>query len=190
MKALAFNGSPRANGNTHRALEIVLEEIEKKGIEVELVQMGGEDISPCKACGTCGKKKNERCIIKDDPVNEYIQMIKGADAVIIGSPTYFGGLSAQTKAFIDRVGYVARANDGLFRHKVGAAVAVHRRAGSLNTFDEINHFFLIGEWIIPGASYWNVVTAHKRGDIEQDAEGVKTMRNLGQNIAWLVKKLK
>jgi len=188
MKVIAFNGSPRKNGNTFHALEIALEEIGEEGIEGEMVQMGSQEIKGCTACGACGKNKDERCILEGDEVNHWIQMIKSAEGIIIGSPTYFGDMSAQTKAFIDRVGFVSRSN-GLLRRKVGAAVAVNRRAGSLTAFDNINHFFLISEMIVPGASYWNVGTAHKPGDMQLDAEGISTMRSLGRNMAWLIKKL-
>lgn len=190
MKVIAFNGSPRQNGNTNKALEIVLDELRKEGIETELVQMGSGDLHGCKGCGSCVRNKDERCIFDNDQINQYIQMIKSADGILIGSPTYFGGLSSQTKAFIDRVGYVSRANASLLRRKVGAAVAINRRAGSLNTFDEINHFFLIGEMIVPGASYWNVGQALKPGDMESDEEGVRTMQSLGRNMAWLLKRLR
>ncbi|MDD1743518.1 MAG: flavodoxin family protein [Methanomassiliicoccales archaeon] len=189
MKVIAFNGSPRQNGNTAKALGMVLETLQKEGIETEMVQMGSEDLHGCKGCATCVKNKDERCIFDADKINQWIQMIKGADGIIIGSPTYFGGLSSQTKAFIDRVGYVSRANDNLFRRKVGAAVAINRRAGSLNTFDEINHFFLISEMIVPGATYWNVGQALRPGDMLLDEEGMKTMQSLGRNMAWLLKKL-
>ena len=131
MKVIAFNGSPRTNGNTNRALEIVLEEIAKEGIETELVQMGSEDISPCQACGVCGQKKDRKCKRKDDKVNEWVEKMAAADGIIIGSPVYFGSMNAQTKAFIDRIGYVNRANGDLFKRKVGASVAVNRRAGAL-----------------------------------------------------------
>jgi len=188
-KAIAFNGSPRKNGNTNAALKAVLDEIKKEGIEVELVQMGSADLKGCKACGACGKNKDERCIIEDE-LNGWIQKMKKADAIIIGSPTYFGGLTAQTKAFIDRAGFVSRANGNMLRRKVGASVGVNRRAGSLNTFDEINHFFLIGETILASSTYWNVVSALKPGEAKDDAEGMATMRDLGKNVAWLVKKLK
>jgi len=189
MRALAFNGSPRQNGNTNKALEITLEELNKESIETELVQMGSENLRGCKGCGICGKNMDEKCIFEADKINDWIQMIKQSDGIIIGSPTYFGGLSSQTKAFIDRIGYVNRANGGLFRRKAGAAVAINRRAGSLNTFDEINHFFLIAEMVIPGASYWNVGEALKQGDMLLDEEGVKTMQSLGRNMAWLLKRL-
>jgi len=189
MKVIAFNGSPRQKGNTYAALQIVLEEIEKEGIKTELVQMGSANLHGCNACGACGKNKDERCIIEDD-LNDWIQKMKRADAIIIGSPTYFGGMSAQTKAFIDRAGYVSRGNGNMFRRKVGAAVAVNRRAGSLNTFDEINRFFLIGEMVLASSTYWNVLNALKPGEASNDEEGVKTMQNLGKNMAWLMKRLK
>lgn len=189
MKVIAFNGSPRKNGNTNRALQVVLEELAKEGIETELVQMGSEDIAPCQACGVCGQKKDRRCKRKDDKVNEWVEKIAAADGIVIGSPVYFGSMTAQTKAFIDRVGYVNRANGDLFRRKVGASVAVNRRAGALATFQEMNNFFLIGQMIVVGSSYWNVATALRPGEIENDEEGMITMRDLGRNVAWVLKRL-
>jgi len=189
IKVVAFNGSPRVNGNTHQALEVVLAELEKEGIETELIDICREEIKPCRACATCRRNKDERCVIHEDRLNEYVQKMKAADGIIIGSPVYFGNMTAQTKAFVDRAFYVARGNDNMFRRKVGAAVAVNRRAGALDTFDEINKFFLISQMIVPGSSYWNVVTALKPGDLATDEEGQTTMRTLGQNMAWLLKKL-
>ncbi|QLH74286.1 MAG: flavodoxin family protein [Methanomassiliicoccales archaeon] len=190
MKVLAFNGSPRKNGNTRRALEIVLEEISKEGIETELIDIADGPLAPCRACGACGRNKDGRCIIDDDPLNGWLEKMYAADGFLIGSPTYFGNMSAHTKAFIDRTGYVSRANGNKFARKVGAAVAVNRRAGALVTFQDINNLFLISQMVVPGSSYWNVITALDPGDIEKDEEGVKTMRTLGKNFAWLVKKLK
>jgi multimeric flavodoxin WrbA len=112
-----------------------------------------------------------------------------ADGIIIGSPVYFGSMNAQTKAFIDRTGYVNRSNGDLFKRKVGAAVAVNRRAGSLATFQEINNFFLIGQMVVVGSSYWNVLTALRPGEVEKDEEGLQTMRDLGKNMAWAIKRL-
>jgi multimeric flavodoxin WrbA len=189
MKVIAFNGSPRRNGNTNRALQVVLEELTGEGIDTELVQMGSEDIAPCQACGVCGQKKDRKCKRKDDKVNEWVEKIAAADGIVIGSPVYFGSMNAQTKAFIDRVGYVNRANGDLFKRKVGASVAVNRRAGALATFQEMNNFFLIGQMIVVGSSYWNVATALKAGDIEKDEEGLTTMRDLGRNMAWVLKRL-
>ncbi len=190
MKVVAFNGSPRVNGNTHQALELVLEELRKEGIETELIDICREELKPCRACGTCGKNKDERCVMAEDRLNEYVQKMKAADGMIIGSPVYFGNMTAQTKAFLDRAFYVARANGDMFRLKVGAAVAVNRRAGALDTFDEINKLFLISQMIVPGSSYWNTITALKPGDIATDEEGIKTMKTLGKNMAWLLKKLR
>jgi multimeric flavodoxin WrbA len=189
MKVVAFNGSPRVNGNTHQALDIVLEELRKEGFETELIDICREDIKPCRACGACGKNKDERCIMAEDRLNEYVQKMKDADGMIVGSPVYFGNMTAQTKAFLDRAFYVARANGDMFRRKVGAAVAVNRRAGALDTFDEINKLYLISQMIVPGSSYWNTITALKPGDIANDEEGIKTMKTLGKNMAWLMKKL-
>ncbi len=189
MKVVAFNGSPRIKGNTHQALEIVLQELRQEGIETELVEMGSEDIQPCQACGVCGSRRDETCNLETDKVNEWIQKIKEADGLIIGSPVYFGSLTAQTKAFIDRVGFVSRANGDMFKRKVGAGVVVNRRAGGLMTFSEINLFFLIGQMIVPGSNYWNLVMAQKPGETANDKEGVQTLKVLGQNMAWLIKKL-
>jgi multimeric flavodoxin WrbA len=189
MKVIAFNGSPRLNGNTHQALEIVLTELRQEGIETELIDICREDLKPCRACGTCGRNKDERCVMGDDHLNEYIQKVKAADGLLIGSPVYFGSMNAQTKALVDRLGYVARANGDMLRRKVGAAVAINRRAGALDAFDQINKLFLISQMIVPGSSYWNVGVALKPGDIVSDEEGVRTLKILGQNMAWLLKKL-
>lgn len=189
MKVIAFNGSPRKNGNTHRALQLALEELEKAGIETELVEMGSEPPAPCQACGVCRERRDGRCKIEDDRVNEWVAKIAASDGLLIGSPVYFGCMSAQTKAFIDRVGFVSGANGGMFARKVGAAVAVNRRAGALSAFHEINNFFLIGQMIVVGSSYWNVITAHQPGDIDADEEGQRIMRDLGRNMAWLLRRV-
>jgi len=189
MKVVAFNGSPRPEGNTAFLLNRVRCELEKAGIETELVQVGGSRIHGCGACYKCQGNKNRRCSVDDDPANEYIAKMDAADGILIGSPTYFADLTPETKALIDRCGFVARANGGMFRHKPGAAVVVNRRAGSIHAFDSINHFFLISEMIIPGSSYWNVSLALKPGDAERDAEAIATMETLGRNMAWLLKKL-
>ena len=189
MRVVAFNGSPRTNGNTFQALRVVLDELEKNDISTKMIDLCEQEIHGCKACGACFKNKDRQCIMKDDKVNEYVELIDKCDGLVIGSPVYFGGLSSQTKAFIDRVGYVNRANGDLFKRKVGAAVAINRRAGALETFNSINNFFLIGQMIVPGSSYWNVGTALRKGEFANDTEGIETMRNLGQNMAWLLKKI-
>ena len=135
----------------------------------------------------CKERKNRRCSIDNDIVNQCIEKMIEADGIIIGSPTYFAGPTAETKALIDRAGYVARANDGMLRRKAGAAVSAVRRAGSLNVFNAVNAFFLINEMIVPGSSYWNMGLGREVGDVEADAEGMQTMDVLGDNMAWLLR---
>jgi len=190
VKVIAFNGSARKDGNTAILIRRVLQVLEKKGIETELIQLAGEQIRSCNACRTCYKTKNKRCAIEDDNVNAYIQKMLEADGIILGSPVYFSMMTPELKALIDRAGYVASANSDMFKRKVGAAVVAVRRAGGIPTFDAINNFFLISQMIVPGSSYWNIGIGRKKGDVENDEEGMKTMEDLGRNMAWLIKKLK
>ena len=190
VKVVAFNGSARKDGNTAILIRRVLQVLEKNGIETELIQLAGKQIRGCNACRVCYKTKNNRCAIEDDDVNTYIQKMLEADGIILGSPVYFSMMTPELKALIDRAGYVARANSDMFKRKVGAAVVAVRRAGGIPTFDAINHFFLISQMIVPGSSYWNVGIGRKKGDVENDEEGMQTMDNLGRNMAWLIKKLK
>jgi multimeric flavodoxin WrbA len=190
MKVVAFNGSGRKDGNTAMLIRRVLSVLEAEGIETELIQLAGEQIRGCNACRTCFSTKNNRCVIEEDNVNTYIQKMVEADGVILGSPVYFSMMSPELKALIDRAGYVAIANDHVFKRKVGAAVVAVRRAGAIPTFDAINHFFLISQMIIPASSYWNVGFGRKKGDVAGDEEGMQTMETLGKNMAWLIKKLK
>ncbi len=188
LKVVAFNGSARKDGNTALLLKRVLRVLEAEGIETELVQLAGENIRGCNACRTCYETKNKRCIIEDDKVNEYIAKMVEADGILLGSPTYFSMMTPEMKTLIDRAGYVARANNDMFKRKVGAAVVAVRRAGGMPTFDAINHLFFISQMIVPGSSYWNIGVGSKKGDVENDEEGMKTMEDLGRNMAWLLKK--
>ncbi len=189
MKVIAVNGSPRKGGNTEQMIREVFKVLNSSGIQTELIQIGGRLIQGCRACGECYERRNEKCIHDDDIINECVARMKTAQGIIIGSPTYFADLTPETKALIDRVGYVTRANGHLLRRKVGAAVVAVRRAGALHVFDSINHFFLINQMIVPGSSYWNLSQARNRGDFERDEEGVQTMRTLGENMVWLLKRL-
>lgn len=164
--------------------------LKAEGIETELIQLGGQQIHGCMACGTCRKIQNRQCKIVNDPVNDFIVKMAEADGIILGSPTYFSMMTPELKALIDRAGYVARANGDLFQRKVGAAVVAVRRAGGMPTFDAINHFFLISQMIVPGSSYWNIGVGSKPGDVSKDEEGLETMDTLGGNMAWLLKRLK
>jgi multimeric flavodoxin WrbA len=189
MKVVAFNGSPRKEGNTASLIRHVLSELEKEGIETEIVQIGGKSIHGCIACMKCLENKDKKCAIDNDIVNDCIEKMIEADGIILASPTYFADLTPEIKALIDRAGFVAGANGGLFKRKVGAAVVAVRRAGSIHVFDSINHLFTITQMIIPGSSYWNMGIGLAEGDVEKDAEGIRTMETLGQNMAWLLKKL-
>ena len=188
MKVVAFNGSPKPNGNTAHLLKLVLEELAAEGIETELVQVGSRPIHGCAACYKCKEKQDRKCIFNDDPVNEYIAKMVEADGILLGSPTYFSDVSAQMKAFIDRTGVVARANGNLLRRKAGAGVVAVRRAGALHAFSSLNYWFLIAEMIVPGSDYWNMGIGLNPGDVLTDEEGVETIRKLGRNMAWLLKK--
>ncbi len=190
MKVVAFNGSPRQGGNTAQGIEIVLAELRKEGIETEFVQLGGRKVFGCLSCGKCWENKDNHCVRQDDEMNIFIDKIRQADGIIIGSPTYFSNVSPEVKALIDRCGFVAKANGGdMLRGKVGAAVVSVRRAGSNFVYSAINFFFGISEMIIPGSSYWNMTLALNPGDVQNDAEGVQTFRTLGKNMAALLKKL-
>ena len=189
MKVVAFNGSPRKEGNTYQSLQVVMGELQKEGIETEMVQLGGKNIHGCIACYKCFKNKDKECSIKDDGVNDYIKKMMEADGIIIGSPVYFSNITSEVKAFIDRAGLVARANDNLLKRKVGAGVVAVRRAGATFAFSAINFFFFIQEMIVPGSIYWNLAIGREPGDVQEDEEGMMTFKTLGQNMAWLLKKL-
>jgi len=190
MKIVAFNGSARKDGNTAILINYVLKELDEEGIDTELFQLAGKKIEGCKACYKCFKNKDQQCSFKEDIFNECIAKMIAADGVILGSPTYFADVSTEMKALIDRAGFVARANGDMLKRKLGAAVVAARRAGSIHAFDTLNHFFLITQMIIPGSSYWNVGFGRDKGEVEKDQEGISIMKTLGQNMAWLLKKVR
>jgi multimeric flavodoxin WrbA len=189
MNVVAFNGSARKDGNTAILVKTVFKELRKAGIETGMVQLAGKKIHGCLGCQKCKENKDKQCIIVNDFVNDCIEMMVESDGIILASPTYFSDVSTEMKALIDRAGYVARANDHMFQRKVGAAVVAARRAGAIHTFDTLNHFFLISQMIVPGSSYWNIGMGLAPGDVKKDKEGLVTMKTLGTNMAWLMKKL-
>jgi multimeric flavodoxin WrbA len=189
MKVVAFNASTRKDGNTAILIRQVFKELEEAKIKTELIQLAGQKLSGCIGCGKCSLNKDNKCALSDDPVNEYVAKMAQAQAIIIGSPTYFADCTAGAKALIERAGMVGRVNDNLFRRKVGAAVVAVRRGGAIHAFDSINHFFSISEMIVVGASYWNDGIGRQAGEVADDQEGLNTMSVLGKNMAWLLKKL-
>lgn len=186
MNVVAFNGSPRKDGNTSILINYIFRELEKEGIETELVQLSGKEIHGCIACYKCFENKDQRCAVKNDALNEYIEKMMGADGIILGSPTYFIDVTPEMKALIDRSGFVSRANGGLYRNKVGAVVVAFRRSGAMHTVDSMNHFLLSQEIFLVGRA---IGVGRDKGDVEKDEEGVQMVKVLGQRTAWLLKKL-
>ena len=189
MYALAVNGSPRKGGNTEVLLKEVLGELDKGGWETELVKVGGTAIRGCIACNKCFESKDNECSVKKDKFNEIYAKMLRADAMILGSPTYFAAISADLKALIERAGYVAYANDHAFSGKIGAAVVAVRRGGATHVYDSINHMYQMSRMILPGSTYWNIGFGLDKGDVSQDSEGLANMHHLGKAIDWLGKSI-
>lgn len=187
MKVIAINGSARKSGNTAILLNTVLEEIRKAGMETELIELAESTVEPCKACWACGGKGN--CVHQNDCFREVFEKMKRADGILLGSPVYSANVSAKMQALLERSAVAADMNPGLFTHKVGAAVAAVRRAGGIQAVDTMNHFFLNHEMFVAGSTYWNMGYGQMPGDVSKDEEGLANMRNLGQNIVFLLKAL-
>jgi multimeric flavodoxin WrbA len=187
MHVVAFNGSPNKSGNTYHAIQMVADALAQEGITTEIIHVGNKAIRGCLACGQCVKKRNEQCIQADDPVNEWIQKMKTADGILLGSPVHFSAIGGTMKSFLDRVFYVTGVNNGMLRHKAGAAVVAVRRSGGLPTFNQLNNFICYSEMLMPSSNYWNVIHGTRPGEAVKDEEGVQIMRTLGKNMAWLMK---
>ncbi len=187
MKVLAINGSPKHDGNTAQAIQLLLKEVQSAGIDTEMHTIGNKAIRGCIGCGKCIEKQNGRCNAFDDTVNELVPKIIEADGLVLGSPTYFSGMNGTMKSFLDRAFYVARVNGNATRLKFGAAVVAVRRGGGTITFDQLNKYFQISEMTTVGSCYWNVIHGMMPGEIHQDLEGIRIMRTLGRNLAWLMK---
>ena len=187
MYAIAVNGSPRPKGNTETLLRAVLGPLDAAGWRTEFVQLGGKTIKGCMACGKCFERKDMQCINTADAFNPLFAKLAEADAIILGSPTYFADVSAEIKALIDRAGFVSMANGKVFAGKIGAAVVAVRRGGATHVFDTINHLFFISQMLVPGSTYWNMGYGLNKGEVAEDAEGLANMEHLGRSIAWLGK---
>lgn len=192
MKVIAFNGSPHKEGNTYYALSLVGEELLREGIGFEIIQVGNQCVRGCMACNKCSKNKDERCVICSDDVNAWIQKLKSADGVLLGSPTYYGGVAGTLKCFLERAFYVIWANQSLttlMRHKVGAAVAAMGRYGGISVCDNLNFCFQQFQMVVPASNGSAVIFGHDPGDAAKDASGIEVMRLLGKNMAWLLKEV-
>jgi multimeric flavodoxin WrbA len=186
MKVIAFNGSPRKEGNTSILIHHVFNELEKQGIETDLVQLSAKEIHGCIACYKCSQNQDRHCAVNSDAANEYIDKMLEADGIILGSPVYFQGVTPEMKALIDRTGYVARSNGRMFKDKVAASLVALRRSGGISTLDTMNHFFLSGQMIIVGRG---IAFGRETGEVERDDEGIGLVKLLGQKMAWLLKKI-
>ncbi|MBU1243757.1 flavodoxin family protein [Myxococcota bacterium] len=189
MQVLMINGSPKRHGNTARLLAEVAVPLQAAGITTELVQLADTPIQGCHGCGACGKSKNNLCAITSDALNTLLPKLFSADGIVLGSPVYFADVSSEMLALIHRAGMVSRVNGDLLRRKVAAGVVAVRRGGAIHAFDTLNHFFLIGQMIVAGSNYWNIGLGRLPGEVENDAEGMGTMRVLGENMAWLLEKI-
>jgi len=189
MKVLGISGSPRHSGNTEILIHTALDVLAEEGLETEFLSLADRPIKPCNACGGCFKVDEIRCVQNDPAFEGILEKFAQADGILIGSPVYFGSATPQIISLMDRVGYVARRHPELLRRKVGAAIVVARRAGQNFTFAQLNYFFLISEMIVPGSSYWNVAFGREKGEVQNDAEGMGTVKTLARNMGWLMKKL-
>ena len=184
MKVVAFNGSPRKDGNTSILLNYVLRELEKEGIETELIPMAEKEIRGCIACYKCYENKDKRCAVKKDMANEWIEKMEGADGILLGSPVYFNDVTSEMKALIDRAGFVSRANGGMYRNKVGAAVVALRRSGAVHTIDTMTHLFFAGEMVIAGRG---IGFGGEKGAVKQDERGMSSAAGLGRSMVRYLK---
>ena len=192
MKVVLFNGSPRKEGVTNTALNLVMEELKAEEIDVELIWIGMDELQGCVACRQCRQNQDKKCAIKTDKMNEYIEKIIDADGIILGSPTYFADVPARLKALIERAGMVGKVNGDMYKHKVGASVVAVRRAGATHVFSSINYFFLINQIHVIGSNYWNLgvnPNVIDPSDFKNDEEGIDTFRVLGRNMAYVLKKV-
>ncbi len=187
MYVIAINGSPRKEGNTELLLKEVLGELKTAGWETELEKVGGTAIRGCIACEKCFENKDNECSVKKDKFNTIFSKMLKADAMILGSPTYFAAVSADLKALTERAGYVAYANGHAFSGKIGAAVVAVRRGGATHAYDTINHMFQMSRMVIPCSTYWNMGFGLGKGEVLKDEEGLANMRHLGKSIDWLGK---
>jgi multimeric flavodoxin WrbA len=180
MKVIAINGSPKPKGNTYLALKTVCEQLENQNIETEIISIGNMEIKGCISCGRC---QDGYCYHSDEKLREIVDKIYSADGLLLGTPVYYSGISGTMKSFLDRLFF---ASNGQMRLKVGAGVAVCRRSGGVATFEQLNNYFLISEMMVAPSYYWNVIHGGAPGEIYEDAEGICGLKNLGNNMAWML----
>ncbi|CAM2058056.1 Flavodoxin family protein [Desulfovibrionales bacterium] len=176
---MAISGSARKGSNTTQILDIVCQELEAEGITTEFYELASSPIVSCIACYKRFKNKDQRCTVNTDYVNKYIERILAADGILLGSPAYFADVSASMKALIERAGIVDKANEDMFKRKLGAGIVAMRRGGGYHVFSSFGTFFLICQMIVVGSSYWNLGRGYEPGEVQKDTEGIDNMKNLG-----------
>lgn len=186
MKVVAINGSPRKDGNTEIALNIIQSVFNEYEIDLKILSIGTDTIKGCQACGGCSKMKNKCCVIKDR-VNDDIQVLEKADGIILASPVYYSGINGTMKSYLDRVFYVSSSNGNLFRHKVGASIAIARREGGIPTADSLDYYLKYSEMFLASSNYWNTAYGRLKGEVSQDIEGMQIFRVLTHNFAYMLK---
>lgn len=185
MKVLLINGSPNKNGCTYTALNEVSMELNKNGIDTEILHLGTNPIPGCLGCGYCSKSGEHKCVYTDDLVNEALEKAKTSDGFIFGSPVHYAGASGMLTSFLDRFFYAGNT----FAYKPGAAIVSCRRGGATAAFDQLNKYFTISNMPIVSSQYWNMVHGNTPEEVKQDLEGMQIMRTLGKNMAWLLKSI-
>lgn len=188
MKVLGINGSARKDSHTTRLMKYIFEELNKEGIETKLITLYDKKINPCHACWACQSRKN--CVYQDDFHDVFNQMME-ADGMILGLPVYMANISSFMQDLLERAAVVLDMNkENLsMKYKVGASIVSLRRGGGLNAVDAMNHFFLNHEMIVVGSTYWNMVYSQLSREVESDLEGIENMKNTGQNMACILKKI-
>jgi multimeric flavodoxin WrbA len=184
MKVIAINGSPRKEGNTHVALQMMADELKREGIEVETIQVGDQSIHGCMGCGYCGTSEFNRCVIDDDPVNEVAGKMREADGIILASPTYYAGIAGTMKCFLDRTFF---SSARYFQYKVATAITVVRRAGGVGVVHQLHNYLNLGQTVTPPSQYWTIAFGREKGEVLQDGEGMQTIRKNARAMAWLLK---
>lgn len=185
MKVLLINGSPRSNGNTRLALEEVAGALNGEGVDTQIIDLGKKAVQGCIACGYCGREG--KCTFRDDLYYQVMRAVKdGIDGLVVGSPVYYGGPNGSLCALLDRVFYSL---GSYLQFKPGASVVVCRRGGASAAFDRLNKYFTIMNMPVVSSQYWNMVYGQTPGQAAQDEEGMQTMRTLGRNMAWMIKKM-
>jgi multimeric flavodoxin WrbA len=180
MKVIAINGSPKPKGNTYLALKTACDELERQNIETEIIHVGNMEIKGCISCNRC---KEGHCVHSDDMLREVFEKVHAADGLLLGSPVHYASIAGTMKCFLDRLFY---SSQGRMRLKVGASIAVLRRSGGVTTFDQLNNYFLISEMMVAPSFYWNAIHGGAPGEIFEDAEGISVLKNLANNMAWML----